>query len=269
MTIALNLFFVPIRLSDVIEVAIVSVILYQLYRMMRGTIGMQVLLGLLALVILDNVVTAMNMRVLRALFSTIGEVFVLAIIILFQPEIRRALSLLFGQVPLISRLLTSPDQSRAADQVIKAVSAFSRDRVGALIVFERTSGLRAFIETGTVLDSRVSQELLSSIFHPKSPLHDGAVVIQSGQIAAARCILPVSESKRLSPHLGLRHRAAVGISEETDAFVVVVSEERGSISVAEQGTLSPNLTEADLRQRMASAFAPQSAANPTHAAADA
>jgi diadenylate cyclase len=211
----------------------------------------------------------MNMRVLRALFSTIGEVFVLAIIILFQPEIRRALSLLFGQVPLISRLLTSPDQSRAADQVIKAVSAFSRDRVGALIVFERTSGLRAFIETGTVLDSRVSQELLSSIFHPKSPLHDGAVVIQSGQIAAARCILPVSESKRLSPHLGLRHRAAVGISEETDAFVVVVSEERGSISVAEQGTLSPNLTEADLRQRMASAFAPQSAANPTHAAADA
>jgi diadenylate cyclase len=269
MIVALNLFFVPIRLSDVIEVGIVSIILYQLYRMMRGTIGMQVLLGLLALVVLDNVVTAMNMRVLRALFSTIGEVFVLAIIILFQPEIRRALSLLFGQVPLISRLLASPEQGRAADQVIKAVTAFSRDRIGALIVFERTSGLRAFIETGTLLDSRVSQELLSSIFHPKSPLHDGAVIIQSGQIAAARCILPVSESKRLSPHLGLRHRAAVGISEQTDAFVLVVSEERGSISVAEQGTLSPNLTEADLRQRLASAFTPQSAANPTHAAADA
>ena len=114
MTLALNFFFVPIRLSDVIEVAIVSFILYQLYRMMRGTIGMQVLLGLMALVILDNIVTAMNMRVLRALFSTIGEVFVLAIIILFQPEIRRALSLVFGQVPLISRLLTSPEQGRAA-----------------------------------------------------------------------------------------------------------------------------------------------------------
>ncbi|MGA7306523.1 MAG: diadenylate cyclase CdaA [Rhodothermales bacterium] len=269
MTLALSLFFVPIRLSDVIEVAIVSFILYHLYRMMRGTIGMQILLGLLALVILDNVVTAMNMRVLRALFSTIGEVFVLAIIILFQPEIRRALSLVFGHVPLMRRLLTSPEQGRAADQVIKAAAAFSRDRVGALIVFERASGLRAFIETGTLLESRVSQELLSSIFHPKSPLHDGAVIIQSGQIAAARCILPVSESKRLSPHLGLRHRAAVGISEQTDAFVLVVSEERGSISVAERGTLTSNLTEADLRQRLAAAFAPESGANPSLASADA
>lgn len=269
MTVALNFFFVPIRLSDVIEVAIVSFILYQLYRMMRGTIGMQILLGLLALVILDNVVTAMNMRVLRALFSTIGEVFVLAIIILFQPEIRRALSLVLGQVPLVSRLLTSPDQGRSVDQVIKAVTAFSRDRIGALIVFERTSGLRAFIETGTLLDSRVSQELLSSIFHPKSPLHDGAVIVQSGQIAAARCILPVSESKKLSPHLGLRHRAAVGISEQTDAFVLVVSEERGSISVAEQGNLIPNLTEADLRHRLANAFTPQTTSHASLATADA
>jgi diadenylate cyclase len=265
----LDLFFVPIRLSDVIEIAIVSFILYQLYRIMRGTIGMQILLGLLALVILDNIVTAMNMRVLEALFSTVGEVFVLAIIVLFQPEIRRALALVFGQVPLLGRLLSSPEQGRVVDDVVRAVSDLSRERMGALIAFEQTSGLRAFIETGTTMHSQVSVELLISIFNPKSPLHDGAVVIRAGQIAAARCVLPVSGTKRLSAHLGLRHRAAVGLSEQTDALVVVVSEERGSISVAEGGVLTANVSEADLRQRLITAFAPQVPSSPVVAPADA
>ena len=266
---ALDLFFVPIRMSDIIEVAIVSFILYQLYRIMRGTIGMQILLGLLALVVLDNIVKAMNMRVLAALFGTVGEVFVLAIIVLFQPEIRRALSLVFGQVPLIGKLLSSPEQGRVVDDVVKAVAELSRERVGALIVFEQTSGLRAFIETGTVMNSRVSSELIVSIFNPKTPLHDGAVIIQSGQIAAARCVLPVSSTTKLSAHLGLRHRAAVGLSEQTDAVIVVVSEERGSIAIAEGGFLYANLSEADLRQRLVASFAPQPTPNPTLATADA
>ena len=269
MILALDLFFVPIRLSDIVEIIIVAFILYQLFRMMRGTIGMQVLFGLLALVVLDNIVTAMNMRVLQALFSTVGEVFVLAIIILFQPEIRRALALVFGQVPLLGRLLSSPEQGRVVDEVVHAVADMSRERIGALIAFERTNGLRAFIESGTPMDSAVSVELLLTIFNPKTPLHDGAVVIRAGQIAAARCVLPVSPSKRLAAHLGLRHRAAVGLSEQTDALVVVVSEERGSISIAEGGDLATNLTDADVRQRLTDAFAPQTSQNPTLATADA
>lgn len=266
---ALELFFVPIRLSDIIEIAIVAFILYQLFRIMRGTIGMQILLGLLALVILDNIVTAMNMRVLQALFSTVGEVFVLAIIILFQPEIRRALALVFGQVPLVGRLLASPEQVSVVDEVVDAVSTMSRERVGALIAFENTSGLRAFIESGTPMSSQVSADLLTSIFNPKSPLHDGAVIIKAGRLAAARCVLPVSGSMKLPAHLGLRHRAAVGLSEQTDAVVVVVSEERGMISIAEGGELNTNLTEDDVRQRLVGAFDPNAAAKQVLAPADA
>jgi diadenylate cyclase len=266
---ALDLLFVPIRLSDIVEIAIVSFILYQLYRLMRGTIGMQILLGLMALVILDNVVTAMNMRVLESLFSTVGEVFVVAIIVLFQPEIRRALSGVFGQVPFLGRLLSSPEQGRVVDEVVKAIAELSRERIGALIAFEQTNGLRAFIETGTPMGSQVSVELLQSIFNPKTPLHDGAVIIQAGHIAAARCVLPVSSSNKLSAHLGLRHRAAVGLSEQTDAVVVVVSEERGSIAIAEGGTLSPSLLEADVRQRLVSSFAPQAVTTQVATTADA
>jgi diadenylate cyclase len=260
---ALDLFFVPIRLSDVIEIAIVSFILYQLFRMMRGTIGMQILLGLMALVILDNIVTAMNMRVLKAVFGTVGDVFVLAIIVLFQPEIRRALALVFGQVPLLGKLLSSPEQGKVVDEVAQAVSELSRERMGALIAFEHTNGLRAFIESGTAIESRVTVEMLLTIFNPKTPLHDGAVIVRSGQIAAARCVLPVSTSKRLSAHLGLRHRAAVGLTEQTDAVVIVVSEERGSISIAEDGVLDTNLSETDVRQRLMRAFAPQTSPSPT------
>jgi diadenylate cyclase len=268
-TLGLDLFFVPIRLSDVIEIAIVSFILYQLFRMMRGTIGMQILLGLMALVILDNIVTAMNMRVLKALFSTVGDVFVLAIIILFQPEIRRALALVFGQVPLLGKLLSSPEQGRVVDEVATAVTEMSRERIGALIAFEHTNGLRAFIESGTPIESKVTVELLLTIFNAKTPLHDGAVIVRAGQIAAARCVLPVSASQRLSPHLGLRHRAAVGLSEQTDALVIVVSEERGSISIAEGGELVSNVSETEVRQRLMGTFAPQSTQKQVQVAVDA
>ena len=152
---------------------------------------------------------------------------------------------------------------------MKAISELSRERIGALIAFEQTSGLRAFIETGTRLNSSVSVELLLSIFSPKTPLHDGAVIIQAGHIAAARCVLPVSGTKKLSAHLGLRHRAAVGLSEQTDAVIVIVSEERGSISIAENGVLSASLSETDLRQRLVSSFAPRAPAASVLATADA
>ncbi len=255
MTLALDLYFIPIRLVDLVEIAILSFVLYHLYRLMRGTVALQILFGLLALSLLENLVTAFNMRVLRSLFSTVSEVFVLAIIILFQPEIRRVL-LVIAQNPLVRRFVqTNSNQPQVVDQVVTAVMEMSHKRIGALVAFARTTGLRTYVETGTRLHAEVTSELLIQIFLAKSPLHDGAVVIQDGKLEAARCILPVSQSRRIDHHLGLRHRAAVGLTEQTDALVVIVSEERGTISIAEKGTLTLNVSEAELRQRLLAGLA--------------
>jgi len=250
---------IPIRLVDVVEVGLVAYVLYKLYLLMRGTIAVQFFLGVMALYVIQILVTAANMTILRALFSSISDVFVLAIIILFQPEIRRVL-LLLGQNPFIRRFVRSPAQEAFINEVVTAVSEMSKNRIGALVAFERSTGLRDYIETGALLQAKVSHDLLVTIFYAPNPLHDGAVIIRNGRIEAARCILPVSTSIRMSPHLGLRHRAAVGLSEQTDAFLVVVSEETGSISVSRDGDLISNLTLQELRTYLTEAFSPQPAA---------
>lgn len=255
MPLALDLFFIPIRLVDLVEIALVTFVLYQLYRLMRGTIAVQIFLGVAVLYFLDVLVSALGMTVLRSVFNTVSEVAVLAIIILFQPEIRRLL-LVLGRNPLIRRFMRTPDHDQLVEAVVDAVREFSRKRTGALIAFARVTGLRTYIETGTPLEAPVTRELLAQIFYPNTPLHDGAVIIRNRVVAAARCILPISQNQRLSAELGLRHRAAVGLSEMTDAFVVVVSEERGSISVADDGVLEFNLTEAQLRKRLGNALSP-------------
>ncbi len=251
----MELFFIPIRLIDLVEIVVVAYVLYQLYRLMRGTIAVQIFLGVAVLYLLDVLVSALNMTVLRSVFSTVGEVFVLAIIILFQPEIRRVL-LVIGRNPLIRRFMKSTEHEKMVEAIVAAVRDMSRRRMGALIAFARVAGLRTYVETGTVLNAPVSRELLTQVFYPNTPLHDGAVVIVDRQIAAARCILPISQNKQLSADLGLRHRAAVGLTEQTDAFVVVVSEERGSISVADDGRLEFNLTEDEFRERLSEALSP-------------
>ncbi len=244
---------IPIRVVDLLEITIVAYILYKLYQFMRGTIAVQIFLGLMALYAVQVVVTAVDMTMLPALFSSIGEVAVLAIIILFQPEIRRVL-LLLGRNPLVRRFVSTSGQQETLSEVTAAVAEMSKDRIGALIAFERTSGLRNYIETGTRLQSIVTRDLLITIFYGQNPLHDGAVIISNRRIEAARCILPVSTSMRLSPHLGLRHRAAVGLTEQTDAFVVVVSEESGNVSVSVDGELITNLTVNELRAHLRDAF---------------
>ncbi|MEM1269994.1 MAG: diadenylate cyclase CdaA [Bacteroidota bacterium] len=251
----LNLFFISIRLVDLLEIGILAFVLYSLYRLMRGTIAMQILVGLLGLLALESIVSGLNMRVLRSLFSTVSEVFVIAIIILFQPEIRRVL-LVIAQNPLVRRFVggsTSPYEA-LIDALVPAVMEMSAAKTGALIVIARNAGLRTYVETGTPLQATVTHDLLVQIFHPKTPLHDGAVIIEDGQIAAARCILPVSQSRRLDGQFGLRHRAALGMSEETDAVIVVVSEERGSIAFVENGQLTPNVDEETLRKRLLTAL---------------
>ena len=251
---------IQIRWVDVLEVAIFAYLLYKLYQLMRGTIAVQIFFGLIALYFVQVIVSATDMTIFRALFGSISQVLMLAVIILFQPEIRRLL-LLLGQNPLVRRLVSSsPAQDAAVLEVIEAAGEMSRTRTGALIVFERATGLRSYIETGTTIHANVSRDLMISIFYGKNPLHDGAVIVQDRFIEAARCILPVSSTMTLSPHLGLRHRAAVGLTEQTDAVVVVVSEETGNISISQDGDLTTNLTINELRTYLAEALTLQSVA---------
>ncbi len=244
---------IPLRIVDFVEIAAVSYILYKLYRFMRGTIALQILLGLVALYIVQVIVTAVDMTMLPALFASIGEVAVLAVIILFQPEIRRVL-LLLGRNPLIRRFVRSAVREQTMKEVLDAVDKMSKNRVGALIAFERSSGLRNYTETGVAVKGAVSCDLLIAIFHGQNPLHDGAVIISGDRLEAARCILPVSSNIKPGGTLGLRHRAAAGLSEQTDAVVVVVSEETGAISVSVDGELRRNLSADALERTLAEAF---------------
>lgn len=246
---------IPIRVVDLLEIGLVAYILYKLYQLMRGTIAVQIFVGILALYLIQLMVTAANMTILRALFGSISEVFVLAVIILFQPEIRRLL-LLLGQNPLVRRFMRSPAQQERIEEIVGAVKDLSQRRMGALIVFERSTGLRSYIETGAHLHAEVSRDLLVTIFYSQNPLHDGAVIIRDARIEAARCILPISTNMKLDSNLGLRHRAAVGLTEVSDAFVIVVSEETGHISTASNGELKQNVSAELLDNYIVEALAP-------------
>lgn len=244
---------IPIRVVDLVEIALVAYVLYKLYLWMRGTIAVQIFGGILALYVLQVLVMAAEMTMLKAIFSSLSEVFVLAVIILFQPEIRRLL-LLLGQNRLVRRLVSSPARDEMIGETVSAVAELSSRRIGALIAFERTAGLRSYVETGANLQAKLSRDLLVTIFYAQNPLHDGAVIVRDGRIEAARCILPVSTSMRLNPHLGLRHRAAVGLTEQPDAFVIVVSEETGTVSVSQAGQLTQGVPPAQLRQKLVEAL---------------
>ena len=233
-------------IGDAIEIVVVAYILYQLYRLMRGTIAVQIALGLGALFLIQFVVELADMTVLTTVFSYFNQVFVLAVIIIFQPEIRRLL-LLLGKNPIVRRFVSTTDQRQVIDETVGAVEEMSQQQIGALMAFQRSTGLRSYVETGELLEAEVSRDLLLTIFYGQNPLHDGAVIINTRRVEAARCILPVSTSMKLSPQLGLRHRAPVGLTEQTDAFVVVVSEETGDTSVSRDGAPIPNITPEDTR----------------------
>ncbi len=258
---------IPIRLIDLFEIGIFALILYKLYQLMRGTIAIQIFAGIFVLLGLQFVVTILDMTLLGSLFRVISDVFVLAVIILFQPEIRRLL-LVIGQNPLIRRFFTSKAAEPLVDEVMNAISSMRQSRTGALIAIERTTGLRSYVETGSPIEARLTTELLETIFYEKSPLHDGAVIVRNNRIDAARCILPVSTSMKLSPHLGLRHRSAIGLSETTDALVVVVSEETGKVSVALNGEMIVDIAPDRLREYLTEAIAHDTARTRELAAAN-
>ncbi len=249
---------IPIQLIDLIEIALVSFLLYRLYVMMRGTLAVSILGGALALYIVQLIVQLTDMKILSAMFGALGDVYLLAAIVVFHPEIRRVLRLIV-QNPLIRRFFGSTTQEAEISETVAAVREMSDQKIGALIAFQRVEGLRSYIESGQRLQAEISKDLLTTIFYSKNPLHDGAVIVSNGRIEAARCILPVSKSMRLDSKYGTRHRAAVGLTEETDAFVVVVSEETGRISVANEGVITSDLTPASLRVQLDEALSPTSA----------
>lgn len=251
----LRIGFLPFGWLDALDVVITAVLVYQVYRLIRGTIAVQIALALLSLYAVNVVVGAIGLTTLETLFGAVGDVFVLAVLILFAPEIRQGL-FIFGRTPIVRRFVATAPRQKITEEVMAAIEEMARSRTGSLIAFARSTGLRNYVETGTQLHAEVERDLLTSIFYPNSPLHDGAVIVQGQKIEAARCVLPVSDTRGLDPHLGLRHRAAVGLTERTDAFVIVTSEETGRISVAENGKLEVGLALSAVRERLQTAFAP-------------
>ncbi|UXE66314.1 MAG: diadenylate cyclase CdaA [Chryseotalea sp. WA131a] len=250
--------FLEISWVDFVDVALVGILLYQIYKLIRGSIAVNIFLGILALYLMYLIVRAAQMELLATILGQFMGVGVLAMIILFQPEIRKFL-LLIGRSTEINRgsILKSIANWRGSyhddfdvQQLMEAVKTLKVTRTGALIVFSRDMELKFYAETGDPLDAEVNKRLLLSIFGKNSPLHDGAAIIYQGRIKAARCVLPVSENDHLPPHFGLRHRSAIGMSETTDTLVMAISEETGRLILARNGKFIRGLKLKQVEQKI-------------------
>lgn len=247
--------FLAFTFWDLIDILIVAWIFYKLMEMLRGSRAIPMIMGLLILFALSVVTQLLQLSTLDYLIKNFQAVWLIAFVIIFQPELRRILAYM-GQSRFV-RYFVKVEEPQVVDEVVNATERMSRKGIGALIVLAREVGLKGIVETGVKLQAELSASLLETIFFPKSPLHDGAVVIQNGVVEAASCLLPLSQSSRLDPALGTRHRAAAGMSEESDAVVVVVSEESSAISLAVGGRLIRNLDASSLRQQLSSLLGPR------------
>ncbi len=232
-----------IRVNDIIDMAIMAFIFYKVLYFLARTGSGRVLRGILLLVVMLLLAKALDLYVVNYVFGKTFELGVLALLVIFQPEIRSLLEKVGGITKYIPGRSSPKDVENAITQVVLACRDLAATKTGALIVFERDNILDEPIKTGTLIHSDVKAELLKNIFYPNTPLHDGAVIIRGGRIEAASCMLPLTTQTHLSRELGMRHRAGIGMSEASDAVVVVVSEESGSISVAVEGILKRHLTE--------------------------
>jgi diadenylate cyclase len=240
------------RWQDGLEIVLLTVVFYRLFLLIQGTRAVQMLLGLLVVFAVATAAPTLGFHTITWIFSNFLAVFVTAVIVLFQPELRRALATM-GRAPLVRRF-TGTARLQVLEELVRASIHLAGKRIGALIVLQRETEVSGYVEAGIPLDARVSRELLTSIFLPNSPIHDGAVVIKDDRVLMAGAFLPVSLDPRISKELGTRHRAAVGVSEETDAVVIVVSEETGAISLVTDGRLHANLDGQDLRERLQGLF---------------
>jgi len=242
---------------DVLDILIVAYVFYRIVLLIRGTRAEQLVKGLAVLLLVTVLSDSLGLRTLHEMLRGLMTVGIIAIPIVFQPELRRALEHL-GRGKLFQRSYWEPqDFQHFLNETTKAISVLVKKRIGALIVIERETGLNDLVETGIRMDAQVSAELMINIFFPRSPLHDGAVIMRGDQVIAAGCYLPLTENPNLSTELGTRHRAAIGVTEQTDALAVVVSEETGIISLAYEGRLIRYLEEKNLRNMLEKLVAPK------------
>lgn len=237
------------RQEDLLDVAIVAFIVYRLLNLIRGTRAVQMLIGLGVLTAGFFLSSQFEFYTTHWLLSNFFDYFVFIIIVLFQDDLRRALTRM-GKNPFLYSA-ESENKLEMVDEVARAATQMARDRIGALIVIERDTGLKNFMDTGSKIDARARAEVLYSIFLIGSPLHDGAVMINGDRIASAGCFLPLSKNPDIDRHLGTRHRAALGLTEETDAVVVLVSEEAGQVHVVQSGQMIKNLSESQIKDTLA------------------
>ena len=237
---------------DLLDIFLVAVLFYRLLILVKGTRSAQMYVGLLLIVLIGFAARAFDLIAIKWIVDSLKTVWLIAFVILFQPELRHALAQ-FGRTRYFRSFLRGESYG-VLGEVVRAVETLAQRRHGALIVLERNVGLRNFVETGNRLDAKVSAELLVTLFSPGSPLHDGAVILREDTVVAASCILPLSVNPRTAVALGTRHRAALGLSEESDAAVIVVSEEGNGISVAFRGQLRQHLNEGELRSELSRIF---------------
>ena len=254
--------FIQLRFLDVIDIILVALLLYYIYKLIRGTGAMNIFLGIISIYIMWWLVRAFEMELLTEILGQFISVGVLALIVVFQPEIRKFLLILGTRSFLRSRAgglwsrlwFMEKSSGMNLNAVVNACEELSNTKTGALIVFTRENNLELFIETGEQLDANISTQLLESIFYKNSPLHDGAVIISDNRIKAARCVLPVSDKAAFPVSLGLRHRAGVGVTEQSDALVVVVSEQTGRIALCKEGQLRRNIKPVELKEILVREF---------------
>jgi diadenylate cyclase len=235
-------------LRAALDILIIATLIYYLLKLLRGTRAVQMLVAIVLVVVFYWGARWARLEMVEWLLTTLLPYVAIALIILFQPEIRRALSRVGRNLSMMR--FASHNPKAIYDDIVMAAEYFSQNRIGALIVVERQVGLRTYIESGIPLDAKLSYDLLLSIFRPGSPLHDGAVIIEGSRVAAAGCFLPLSLNPMISKQLGTRHRAAIGITEDSDCVVVLVSEQTGSISLASAGSIETNLSPEDLGDRL-------------------
>ncbi|KYG85026.1 hypothetical protein AWW67_17450 [Roseivirga seohaensis] len=255
---AFKIGFLEVRWVDIIDILLVSVLLYQVYKLLKGSVAVRVLVGFLSLYLIYLVVRAAQMELLAGILGQFMGVGVLAAIIIFSQEIRKFLLILgktsFRKNGVLESLLIwrkkKPKVNMNLTAVIEASKSLSGSNTGALMVFSRNTELKFYADSGDLLDAFISKRLLISIFNKYSPLHDGAVILYEGKIKAARCLLPVSERENLPAQYGLRHRAALGMSEATDTLILIISEETGQMSIARNGKIDSNLSAPEIRKRL-------------------
>lgn len=250
-----------IGIKDLIDIGIVAYVFYKIYMLIKETRAKQLVKGIMVLLVVTQLSEWFQLHVMNWILINTMTVGLIALLIVFQPELRRALEYI-GRTKLLSKSMQDLEYEQLeniVDEMMESISSLSRQKIGALIVIEKDTGLSEIAESGTILDADISRGLLINIFMPNTPLHDGAIIIRNNKILAAACFLPLSDNPSLSKDLGTRHRAGVGISEKSDAFVIMVSEETGAISVAQHGKLSRFLDTKTLKTRIVNTMKPERA----------